>query len=635
MAERRDAAQAPGAQAQGAQAPRPEPQPTTVGRYLACRLRDAGCSHVFAVAGDFNLALLDEFNAAPGVTMVWAGSELGAGYSADGFARAMRRAGGGVGAAVTTLGVGGLSAVNAAAGCYSEDLPVVFVNGGVNSGDLAAGGHVLHHTTGSPGVYGQQLRAYREVTCAQAVVRRASEAQKQIDYVISEALAQRKPAYLEVCCNLAGATHPSLTDPPPPLPRAAPAAAAREPSCLAAAAAAAAAALHGAGTPLLLAGPRLLPAARRGAFERLAAACGLPVAVTADAKGLLPEDHPQLVGTYWGDISAPGVGEAVAAADAVLAAGVVATDYSTLGYSAELDPARVVDVRPGSVTVMGGPTYSGTGDIADFLNALSKELQPNPAPLEALRRALPPAADAPVGAGAGGGTGGGDDAPLTVAALRREVQAALCGDSLVVADTGAPPLLGCSLLLAGGSGSAYIEARESWFTAFNLRLPPGCGLETQMRYASIGWSVGATLGMSLAAAAAGGGRVMTLVGDGAFQIAAPELSTMLRFGAAPIIVLLNNGGYVIEEEIHSGEGYNSLQPWDYAGLARAMHHGRGRLRVAVASTPGQLRAALEAAAAAPRELAFIEAKLRPDDCSAELLELGTRVAAYNARAPAG
>jgi thiamine pyrophosphate-dependent acetolactate synthase large subunit-like protein len=51
-------------------------------------------------------------------------NELNAGYAADGFCRRK-----GVGACVVTYGVGGYSLVNAAAGCFSEDLPVIFICG--------------------------------------------------------------------------------------------------------------------------------------------------------------------------------------------------------------------------------------------------------------------------------------------------------------------------------------------------------------------------------------------------------------------------------------------------------------------------------------------------------------------------
>lgn len=40
--------------------------------------------------------------------------------------------------------------------------------------------------------------------CLQVCVRFIEEAQKQIDWAISQALLHSKPAYIEVACNLAG-----------------------------------------------------------------------------------------------------------------------------------------------------------------------------------------------------------------------------------------------------------------------------------------------------------------------------------------------------------------------------------------------------------------------------------------------
>lgn len=58
---------------------------------------------------------------------------------------------------------------------------------------------------------------------------------------------------------------------------------------------------------------------------------------------------------------------------------------------------------------------------------------------------------------------------------------------------------------------------------------------------------------------------------------------MLRFGANPVVVLLNNGRYVIEEEIHSGQGYNTLQVRGRrgAGSLSAAKGGLSCCRVAV------------------------------------------------------
>jgi hypothetical protein len=62
-----------------------------------------------------------------------------------------------------------------------------------------------------------------------------------------------------------------------------------------------------------------------------------------------------------------------------------------------------------------------------------------------------------------------------------------------------------------------VDAGDSWFHANRLRLPGGAAHEIQMQYASIGWSVGATLGYALARPDR---RVMTILGDGAFQMTA-------------------------------------------------------------------------------------------------------------------
>ena len=44
---------------------------------------------------------------------------------------------------------------------------------------------------------------------------------------------------------------------------------------------------------------------------------------------------------------------------------------------------------------------------------------------------------------------------------------------------------------------------------------------------------------------------------------------MIRSHTNPIIFLLDNCEYVIEEQIHPGS-YNKLQDWDYCALAHAM-----------------------------------------------------------------
>ena len=135
----------------------------TLGRHLARRLVQVGAHDVFAVPGDFNLTLLDHLIAEPGLRLIGCCNELNAGYAADGYARSR-----GVGACVVTFTVGGLSVLNAIAGAYSENLPLICIVGGPNSNDYGTN-RVLHHTIGLPD-FSQELRCFQTVTCFQVLI---------------------------------------------------------------------------------------------------------------------------------------------------------------------------------------------------------------------------------------------------------------------------------------------------------------------------------------------------------------------------------------------------------------------------------------------------------------------------------
>ncbi|KAK8946939.1 Pyruvate decarboxylase 4 [Platanthera zijinensis] len=132
----------------------------TLGGHLARRLVQIGVRDVFSVPGDFNLTLLDHLIEEPGLNNIGCCNELNAGYAADGYARAN-----GVGACVVTFTVGGLSVINAIAGAYSENLPVICIIGGPNSNDYGSN-RILHHTIGLPD-FSQELQCFRAITCYQ------------------------------------------------------------------------------------------------------------------------------------------------------------------------------------------------------------------------------------------------------------------------------------------------------------------------------------------------------------------------------------------------------------------------------------------------------------------------------------
>ncbi|KAF9683652.1 hypothetical protein SADUNF_Sadunf04G0036100 [Salix dunnii] len=559
----------------------------TLGHHLARRLVEIGVSDVFSVPGDFNLTLLDYLVDEPELTLIGCCNELNAGYAADGYARAK-----GVGACVVTFTVGGLSVLNAIAGAYSENLPVICIVGGPNSNDYGTS-RILHHTIGLPD-FTQELSCFQTVTCAQVVVNNLDDAHEQIDTAISTALKESKPAYISISCNLSGIPHPTFSREPVPFFLA--------PKVsnylgLEAAVEATAEFLNKAVKPVIIGGPKLRVAKAQKAFMEFADASGYPIAVMPSGKGLVPEHHPHFIGTYWGAVSTSFCSEIVESADAYVFVGPIFNDYSSVGYSLLIKKEKTIMVHPNRVTIGNGPSL-GWVFMADFLSALAKKLKKNSTALDNYRRIFVPS---------GMPLTREKDEPLRVNVLFKHIQNMLRGDTTVIAETG-----------------------DSWFNCQKLRLPENCGYEFQMQYGSIGWSVGATLGY---AQAARDKRVIAFIGDGSFQVTAQDISTMIRCGQRTIIFLINNGGYTIEVEIHDGP-YNVIKNWDYTGLVNAIHNGEGKCWTAKVRTEDELTAAIAAATGEQKDsLCFIEIFSHKDDTSKELLEWGSRVSAANSRPP--
>jgi TPP-dependent 2-oxoacid decarboxylase len=554
---------------------------STVGSYLATRLEQAGVRDYFVVPGDFNLILLDQILGNPRLRMIGCCNELNAGYAADGYARSN-----GVAAMVVTYSVGGLSALNAVACAYAEDLPVIVVVGGINS-DSEWQDKIIHHALGEVR-YDYQREIYAQVTAGAFSVKHAADAPAVIDGAIDLALRRRKPVMLEIACNVASMPVPA------PRPRRFDAAPASDAAALADAADHAAELLNKASRPVLVAGSKLRPPASREAFLKLADAAGYAVASMPGGKGMFPETHPAYAGIYWGPVSWPGVATVVESADAYLFAGTLLSDYATTGFTAAIDPKKLLLAMPGEVRLPGS-TYAGV-QLADFLGALAGKVRRNDASLVEFARGRmkdePPAVKP------------GDT--LTIAEVSRQIHDALGKDTALLVETG-----------------------DSWFHGQGMRLPEGCHFEIQFQAGSIGWSVPATLGYEMGFTTPT--RVIAMIGDGSFQVTAQEVSTMIRHGTRPIIILVNNRGYIIEDAIHQGP-YNRIKNWDYAGLMKVWTNGEGEGLGLRAKTAGELTAAL-ATAKTHDGPCMIEVAIDPQDCSPDLREWGTRVAAANGRPP--
>jgi alpha-keto-acid decarboxylase len=279
---------------------------------------------------------------------------------------------------------------------------------------------------------------------------------------------------------------------------------------------------------------------------------------------------------------------AVEDADVLITAGVTLAD-TVLGGARQLSGGRRIDLTPDQASI-DGTDYPGIG-LRQSLAILAAAVRAMP------RRAglpdLPPFEAAPQARGG----------PLTQRSLWARVQDFLQPGDLLIADQG-----------------------TAFYGAAGLTLPYGATLIGQPLWASIGWTLPAALGASLAEPDR---RVVLIAGDGALQQTAAELGTLLGQGLAPVIIVLNNGGYTVERAIHQPDaGYHQIPAWDWPELPAAVGPAASAVALRVI-TSDELARALSAASFYVRagRPVLIEAALGTDDTPPLLRELTRALAA--------
>jgi indolepyruvate decarboxylase len=499
-------------------------------------------------------------------------NELNAAYAADGYARLR-----GIGAFATTYAVGDLSALNGVAGAFAERVPVVAISGAPCTTHFRTR-PLLHHTLGD---YQIPRSIYEHVTVASTHLGDGQTAPAEIDRVLTACLVHQKPVYISLPTDV------TCLPCAPPLPFVFPEPAPSDPAALEEALDEAVAMLEAAALPIIVADVELIRFRLQADFAYLLQQTGLPYATMLLGKTVLDESHSQFIGLYQGQLSRQYVRQRIQTADCVLTLGALMTDLNTGGFTVHLNGATTIAANIRTVKIRNH--HYADVCLKEFIVGLARRLSRRDAAALDVRRASEGCVHRH--------TVRNDvdpDRPLTVARFFDRASRFLGRDDVAIAETGV-----------------------ALFSAAETMMPDGAAFLAQSFYASIGYTVGATVGACLAAP---GRRVVLFVGDGAFQVAAQELSTIIRNGLKPVIFLLNNDGYTIERVI-CDRPYNDLQPWKYHRLAEVFGTGRSF----DVRTEGELEVALQQAEAAD-SVVFIEVHIGRLDTSESLRRVGAAVA---------
>lgn len=299
-------------------------------------LRDYGVDVIFGIPGVHTVEFYRGLTTG-GIRHVLTRHEQGAGFMADGYARASGRPG----VCCVISGPGVTNVMTPMGQAYSDSVPILVLASVIPSSDLGKGRGRLHEMT-------DQQAAAATVAGFSGTALSPGE----LPDLMAKAFtlfqsARPRPAYIEVPIDvLARPADDGWTARP----------AAHAPAPDAAAVAEAAKRLAAARHPVILTGGGAVEAA--APVRRLAEKLGAMVVPTVAGKGVLPEDHPLCLGAL---LPQEAVQERVTAADVVLALGseLAETDFwqDRFRFGGDLiridiDPHELSDEQPASLAIL-------------------------------------------------------------------------------------------------------------------------------------------------------------------------------------------------------------------------------------------------------------------------------------------
>lgn len=541
-----------------------------MGSFLFEYLYRRGVRHSFGVPGDFALPTFAwlEKSKIQSITMT---HEPSAGFAADAYSRLN-----GLGLVCVTYCVGGLNVLNAIAGAYAEKSPVVVISGAPGRKDREKD-PLLHHKVKT---FETQRRVYDEVTVASTVLLDEERAAGEIVRCVEACLRHKRPVYIEVPHDMVDREIPVNLPAKTPTPQS-------DPDALKAVIHETLALLKITKKPVILAGVELHRFGIADRAVKFAERFNIPIAADLLSKSTVAENHPLYLGVYGGAMSSdPIVREYVETSDCVLMLGTFITDMNLGIYTAKLDRARTILATSESIKVR----YHQYADVefVDYLNTLARggrefsAIRP-----KHFRHPNPYSTPRPLAR---------DELtrPLDMAQVMRILALYLNEDCCVVSDVG-----------------------DAIFGAVGIRTNRRAEFIAPAYYLSMGFAVPASIGVEVANPKL---RPFVLVGDGAFQMTGTELSTAVRLGLKPIVLVLNNEGYGTMRKIRDGS-FNVISQWDYRKICDLVGGGVSSRAMTRGELDGAIRSAMGSNA-----VCVIEVCLPRDTMSPQLANMTAEMA---------
>lgn len=490
--------------------------PSTVADVLLSQIAAWGIRHLYGVAGDAIIPLLDAIARQDAVRYIAVRHESSAGFMASAEGKLASR----IGVCVGTSGPGLANMLNGIADAAADRVPMLVVTGQVESGKVGT----------EAKQYVEQQQLISPMAVYSAPILHPDAAVPVLYRAIIEAVSKRGVAHVSIPKDILAL--------PCPVPVRVPTGLLQQtvPVNLSQLEASAAA-LNAARKPMIYIGQGARGAAT--AIAELAVKWHAGIIETLGAKGTIAADHERYIGGI-GKGGTPESAELLKQSDCLL---IVGANWYPSAYVPRETTVIKIDAAPGSIESQAGITHGLVGDADEVVNKLIAKVTSEDR----------------------------GDWLRTVKATREAIRQRLDRDRTLAGREISPPMLMAALephvapdaIIALDTGDHTI-----WFNRIFRASRQTVTFSGKWR----------TMGYGLPAAVSAklqypDKEVTALVGDGSFLMTAMELSTVVKYDARIKIVVANNGALAAEQSKMAAAGATpfgvDLVNPDFSKLAQA------------------------------------------------------------------
>ena len=506
-----------------------------VADYLIKNLVNLGITEYFGLPGDYNFDILYSIEDNKDASWIGCTNELNAGYAADGYARVK-----GYGAVVTTYGVGELSAMNAIAGSFAENVPVIHIVG-VPATNHIENNVLLHHNFQHPNYFAFK-QAFEPIVETTAYLNK-DNAKEEIDRIINVFTSTKRPVYIAIPMDIAlmdidGDILIKEVK--------------SDETVLKSFVEKASSLINNAKSPVIIGDALIKRYQCEYLYNKFAEQTRIPASNFLMGAGIIDFDKENYLGTYISVFGNDTAYKYLTETDCAISVGPIYSDLNTFGFSLPYKPEDYIAIY-GEYSVINNKKYENIR-MADVLKELIKLVNVRDNHINVTDT--------------GYKTPEISDKKLTSDYIYPRLQEFFKSNDLLFIETG--------IIMHGFSA---------------MKLPKNVIANTQTLWGSIGWATPAALGGCLADKTR---RTILFTGEGSHQLTATEVSNMMRRGLKPIIIVLNNSGYTIERILSNDpeDSFNNIADWNYSKLPELF---QGDVWIATATTEKEFDTALKLA----------------------------------------